>query len=95
MLHTITLEPGESRIEDHWRFNAYLTASSPPRCIVRGIALDPEQKAPRRQKGQLATTLVLPMSPDEAIELALAISEAVTTANIPLPTGVLVRSGTA
>jgi hypothetical protein len=92
MSSTIELKPGQNRLEEHWQFSCYLTAGATPRCVVRGVVLDPALRTPDRREGPVAPTLVLPMSPDEAIQLARAISQAVTTANIPLPSGVLVRS---
>jgi hypothetical protein len=75
MERVLSLEPGINKIKERWRFECRVTGASEPKYIVRGIALNPERTAPRRQVGQLATTLVLSMSRAEAQELADAIRE--------------------
>ncbi len=75
MERVIVLEPGINKITERWHFECRVTGASEPKYIVRGIVLNPERTAPRRQPDQPATTLVLSMSRHEAAELAVAISD--------------------
>jgi hypothetical protein len=89
MANRIKLEPHENVVENLGMFTCKLTAGLNPKFRVHGVALVPGEKTPH--PATPVTTLVLPMSPETAIQLALAISEAAIEAKIPLPRGVLVR----
>jgi hypothetical protein len=88
---TIELGPHENWIKDLGMFKCYLTADATPEFRVRGVVLAPPGSTPDRKPARPATTLVLPMSLETGVQLALAISKAATEAGIPLPKGVLVQ----
>lgn len=88
---TIKLEPHETRIENIGNFMCYLTADATPEFRVRGVVLAPAGSTPHRETARPVAKLVLPMSLETGLQLALAISQAATEAGIPLPKGVLVQ----
>lgn len=89
---TITLTEHESRIEDLGMFTCTPTASVPPRFLVRGVTVDRHRSTQSPVAAKPATTLVLPMPPETAIQLAVAILRAAQQANIPLPREVTIQS---
>lgn len=92
---TITLNGFETRIEDLGMFKCTPTASVPTTFLVRGVVVDRRHSAQSPVAATPATTLVLPMSPEAALGLAVEILRAAMQPNIPLPEGVELRGGTA
>jgi hypothetical protein len=88
----LKLEPFENTIEDIGLLTCTVTASVPPMFRIRGVVLDRRALTPSQVVAKPATTLVLPMRPETAIELAVAILQAAQSANIELPAEVSLRS---
>ena len=92
---TIKLSGHETRIEDLGMFTCKPTASARLKFLVRGVVVDRLRSVQSPVAAKPATTLVLPMSPETALGLAVEILRAAQQANIPLPKGVELQSGTA
>jgi hypothetical protein len=89
------LEQLETVIEDLGMFTCKVTDSVPPMFRIRGATVDRERSVQYLVAARPATTLVLPMSPETAIQLAVEILKAATEAKIELPKEVSYRSPTA
>lgn len=85
----------ETVIEDLGMFTCKVTASVPPKFRIRGVTVDRLASIQSPVAAKPATTLVLPMRPETAIQLAVEILRAATEAGIELPKEVSYRSPTA
>lgn len=92
---TMKLQQHKTRIEDLGMFTCKPTASTPQQFLIRGVVVDRLASVVRSPvAAKPAAALLLPMPPETAIQLAVAILRAAEQANIPLPKEVSLQSGT-
>ena len=90
----IELTDDESIIENLGMFTCTPTASVPVRFRIRGLVVDRGLSIEKPVAAKPVRALLLRMSPETALGLAVEILRAAQRAKVPLPEGVELRSAT-